>query len=234
MPAVIRLFRAEVLKLWTLPEVWLTFVATVLAAAVVAVTILVNNAAIGVTSVVACIQAVPDYAVLGIAVLGVLASTSEYRGNQIHTSLTATPKRSGLAAAKLTVFVLTCGVFSFAAMGAAGMAIRAIGDPQAHAMILRACVHLTAMGVIAMAVGMAARSLVGSLTAAIIVLVVAPPVVEALAPLAATWLPSLASAGLLLNSSGSRRPLDSSAVALSAWILGVAGIGYARLAWSDG
>lgn len=232
MAGVVRPLLAELVKLWTLPEVWLTCLATVAGAAIVAVTISANNLAMGVSSATTCIRAVPAYIVLGVAVLGVIASTSEYRGNQIHSSLAAIPNRTVLAAAKLSAFVLTCSLLSLAAMCAASGSIGALGDSEVSTVVLAACIHLVAMGVIAITAGMAIRGLVGSLTTAIVALVVAPPVIVVVAPFASDWLPSVASANLFLSADGASAL--SSAISLSTWIVATTGMGYARLAWSDG
>ena len=88
-------------------------------------------------------------------------------------------------------------------------------------------VHLAAMGLLGYAIGLVARQLVASLTAAFVLLVVAGPVLRPYTKLA-TWLPG--SVGADLFAPDPAHPLAESAGALAGWVLGFWAI--AAVAWA--
>ena len=77
--------------------------------------------------------------------------------------------------------------------------------------------HLAVMGMLGYAIGLVARQLVASLTTALVLLVVAAPVLRPYTRLA-TWLPG--SVGTDLFASDPAHPLVESAGALAGWVLG--------------
>ena len=118
---------------------------------------------------------------MGCILLGVMTATGEYSGRQVATTCTAMPRRFSVAVAKaLTATV----VLTAAAMVAAG-GVRLL-VPEGEWALPWAVVHLAAMGLLGYAIGLVARQLVASLTAAFVLLVVAGPVLRPYTTLA-TW-----------------------------------------------
>ncbi|MEV5966073.1 hypothetical protein AB0L70_30170 [Kribbella sp. NPDC051952] len=89
-----KLLRAELLKLTTLPAIWFTIVGTW------AVTVLLAAAAPDVRS------ALYGPVLAGFLILGLISATSEYQGGQIRTTLIAAPRRIPTYAAKLEALVV--------------------------------------------------------------------------------------------------------------------------------
>lgn len=189
-------FRAELQKLATLPAALLTIGATLVGSLVISRTVLTSAKMTGEPVGTLLLQDVPEYLVLGTVALGVLAATSEYQGNQVHTSLLAVPQRGLLITAKTTAFLLVCATTAVTAMTIAWLAM-GLTDPGTAKALVGASAHLTATGLFAHLIGVGVRHLIGAATTAITFLVVVPPIWELLLP-KAPWLPTLASAHTLL------------------------------------
>ena len=168
------------------------------------------------------LQLVPSLTAMGCILLGVMTATGEYSGRQVATTCTAMPRRFSVAVAKaLTATV----VLTATAMVAAG-GVRLL-VPEGEWALPWAVVHLASMGLLGYAIGLVARQLVASLTAAFVLLVVAGPVLRPYTELA-TWLPG--SVGADLFAPDPVRPLAESAEALAGWVLGFWAI--AAVAWA--
>ena len=161
------------------------------------------------------LQLVPSLTAMGCILLGVMTATGEYSGRQVATTCTAMPRRFSVAVAKaLTATV----VLTAAAMVAAG-GVRLL-VPEGEWALPWAVVHLAAMGLLGYAIGLVARQLVASLTAAFVLL---RPYTTL-----ATWLPG--SVGADLFAPDPAHPLAESAGALAGWVLGIWAI--AAVAWA--
>ena len=127
---------------------------------------------------------------LAIAVLGVLYISSEYSTGMIRTSLTAVPKRGRVLAAKSLVYAavtfIVGEVISFVAffLGQAlinGHAPRAaLGDPGVARAVVGAGLYLTALAILAVAVGTLLRHSAAAITCMVAVLFVLPGIAQAL------------------------------------------------------
>lgn len=118
---IIRVLRAELDKLRTLPVTWFTLLATfilnlLLAAAFTSVAL---QGAAGTQSILNTGLASIGYLQAGFIILGILAACSEYTGGQIRTTLTATPWRGlQLCAKYLGLGIITIpAAFIIAASG---------------------------------------------------------------------------------------------------------------------
>jgi ABC-2 type transport system permease protein len=131
------------------------------------------------------------FAQLVIGMLGALAATAEYGTGMIGTSLTTTPSRSRLLAAKTTVVAavalatgLATTLLSFTAvqllLGGAGLPAAGIGDPGVAGALVAATLYLTLVALIGLAVGTLTRSSTGSLAVLVGVLLLVPAIAPAL------------------------------------------------------
>lgn len=155
---------------------------------------------------------VPSLTAMGCILLGVTAATGEYSGRQVSTTCTAMPRRFPVAVAK----ALTAAVaLTVTAMLAAGGVLLLV--PEGEWALPGVVAHLAVMGMLGYAIGLVARQLVASLTTALVLLVVAAPVLRPYTRLA-TWLPG--SVGTDLFASDPAHPLVESAGALAGWVLG--------------
>src|SRR5919202_1448439 len=121
---------------------------------------------------------------LGAAVLGVLASTSEYATGSIRATLTATPQRITVLAAKTIVVAATPTVVGIAsALAAFFVAARifagrgspiALTDPGALRAVIGAGLYLALLAVLALALGALFRSSVGTIAAVVALMLVVP------------------------------------------------------------
>jgi ABC-2 type transport system permease protein len=129
-------------------------------------------------------------ATLAIAVLGVLAISSEYSSGMIRTSLIAVPRRGRVLAAKSLVFAVVTFLVgeatSFAAFFA-GQALMAghaphaaLGDPGVARAVAGAGLAPTAPAVLAVAAGTLLRHPAAAIAAMIAVLFVLPAIAQAL------------------------------------------------------
>ena len=159
------------------------------------------------------LQLVPSLTAMGCILLGVMTATGEYSGRQVATTCTAMPRRFPVAVAKALTATVVLTVTALV--------------PEGEWALPWAVVHLAAMGLLGYAIGLVARQLVASLTAAFVLLVVAGPVLRPYTTLA-TWLPG--SVGADLFAPDPAHPLAESAGALAGWVLGFWAI--AAVAWA--
>jgi len=128
-----------------------------------------------------------NLAQLSIGVLGVLVMTSEYAHGLITETLTATPQRRLLLAAKVATFsavTAVVGLFSCFAAFLAGQAILgsdhggvSLTDPGVLRAVLGAALFLVMIGVIAIGLGAAIRGTAGAVAVLFAVLLVVPGLV---------------------------------------------------------
>ena len=168
------------------------------------------------------LQLVPSLTAMGCILLGVMTATGEYSGRQVATTCTAMPRRFPVAVAKALTATVVLTVTAMVAAGGARLLV-----PEGEWALPWAVVHLAAMGLLGYAIGLVARQLVASLTAAFVLLVVAGPVLRPYTTLA-TWLPG--SVGADLFAPDPAHPLAESAGALAGWVLGFWAI--AAVAWA--
>lgn len=125
--AVVGTFHAEVLKLLTLPALYLTAAVTWAVAPLLAVASVSaaagegNGPGPGTDPGLAPV----GYAQAGFVVLGVLAAASEYRGGQIRTTLTCVPRRVEVQLAKAAALSVTALPLAVATAGSGVLAARA-------------------------------------------------------------------------------------------------------------
>ena len=158
------------------------------------------------------LQLVPSLTAMGCILLGVLAATGEYSGRQVSTTCTAMPRRFPVAVAKALTAAVALTVTAMLAAGGVRLLV-----PEGEWALPGVVAHLAVMGMLGYAIGLVARQLVASLTTALVLLVVAAPVLRPYTRLA-TWLPG--SVGTDLFASDPAHPLVESAGALAGWVLG--------------
>ena len=158
------------------------------------------------------LQLVPSLTAIGCILLGVMAATGEYSGRQITTTCTAMPRRFPVAVAKALTATVALTVTAMLAAGGVRLLV-----PEGEWALPWVVVHLAAMGLLGYAIGLVARQLVASLTAAFVLLVVAGPVLRPYTKLA-TWLPGAVGADLFAHDPV--HPLAESMGALAGWVLG--------------
>lgn len=173
--ALSHVFAAELRKLTTLPAVHGTVAITVLATPGLAL-------AAGFRAV--------EYGRLGLILLGILTVASEYGGSQIRTSLLSVPNRPLLLSGKVLAYLavatptaLLTGALSIVAAEAPGAALPGT------------TVYLIMIGLLALAVAVLLRSLVGTVATLTSSVFVVSPLLAAVTE-AAEYLPDRAGASL--------------------------------------
>lgn len=116
----------------------------------------------------------------GFLLLGVLSAATEYAGGQIRTSLAAVPDRLVLLTGKVLAY-LAVATPAAALTGALSSGVPVVG----------ATAYLVLIGLLALAVGLAVRSLVGALATVVTLVYVVSPLLPA-----AAYLPDRAGAAL--------------------------------------
>jgi ABC-2 type transport system permease protein len=127
---------------------------------------------------------------IAIGVLGVLVVSSEYASGLIRTTMTATPQRRVVVAAKALVFGAAALVVDMAAVFVAflgGQAVlarkhigAALGDPHVLRAILGAGVYLTIIGLLGLALASIVRRTAGAIAALFALVLVLPLLAQAL------------------------------------------------------
>ncbi|GAB3811305.1 ABC transporter permease [Kribbella italica] len=204
---------AELIKLRTLPAAWITSLVTVvLAVGVTAATASATTdpAADAVTIALGSV----GFLQVGSIVLGVVGVASEYGGHELRTTLTAVPNRvvslAGKAVAQLVVTTATSVVALVAAVSTAW----AVEPVRASLWwIAGATAYLVLVGLLAAAVTVVIRSLIPALTALLVGVVVASPLLGTVTDYA-RWLPDQAGRALY---SPDAEPFGP--VVLLAWVL---------------
>ena len=160
---------------------------------------------------------------LVVAVLGVLAISGEYSTGMIRSSITATPKRLPMLAAKAIVLVVctfvvglisTVGSALVAMMMLAGQGITpSLTDPDLLLPLLGGALYLALVSVFALGVGAILRSSAGGIAAALGIVLLLPIV---LSMIPAVWAADLAPY-LLSNAGLASFGLDLGGAGLEAW-----------------
>ena len=200
-----------------LPGVWLVAVLTVVGSWALAALML------GPSGSAQTLQLVPSLTTMGCILFGVVAATGEYAGRQVATTCAAMPRRLPVAMAKALTVTVALMVVAMLATGGVRLLV-----PEGEWALPGVVVHLAAMGLLGYAIGLVARQLVPSLTTALILLVVAGPVLQPYTKLA-TWLPGAVGADLFAPDPV--HPLAESVGALVGWVLGfwvIAAVVWAR------
>ncbi|RFU84317.1 ABC transporter permease [Streptomyces triticagri] len=116
--------------------------------------------------------------------LGVLVVSSEYGTGMIRTTMTASPQRHRVLAAKFLIFFLVAYVVSFCAIGLVGLITSGMhedGSVEAAPMggtLLKGSLYVSLLGVLALAVGALLRHSAGAITA-MLGLVLVPAILPA-------------------------------------------------------
>ena len=169
------------------------------------------------------LQLVPSLTAMGCILLGVMTATGEYSGRQVATTCTAMPRRFPVAVAKALTATVVLTVTAMLTAGGVRLLV-----PEGEWALPRVVAHLAAMGLLGYAIGLVARQLIASLTTALVLLVVAGPVLRPYTKLA-TWLPGSVGADLFVPDPV--HPLAESVGALVGWVLGfwvIAAVVWAR------
>lgn len=138
------------------------------------------------------------FAQLIIGVVGILMVTSEYATGQMQTSVMASPRRNRLMAAKVVVVAAVATVVGQALMFAvfglgqamiAGQDVphAALGDPGVLSAVVGGGLYLTAIAVLAVALGAIARATAGALAILVGIVFLIP----AVGPLFPSWIAGL-------------------------------------------
>jgi hypothetical protein len=185
---------AELIKLGGLPAVVAVALGTVVA---------IGAAGRGVTQAVPLLQAGP-------ILLGVLAVSTEYAGRQIATTLTATPDRLRLLAAKAVAYLITASATIGAGLAAAWLTRSA--RPTAGA-----AVYLALIGLLALLLTTLLRSLIPPLAGLLTLVLIVSPLLAGHTE-HARWLPDRAGRLLYLPDADPLLTPVTGAVVLLTWI----------------
>ncbi|WP_103061996.1 hypothetical protein [Actinomyces qiguomingii] len=224
---------AESKKLMTLPSIWIACASTL--GLGISVTLVLSKRSKDVLLVhgdVGALLMVPDYVLYGVLVIGVLGAVTEYQGGQVYTSMTAVPDRVKLGAAKgVVVGFLAAGV-SIATMSASALAAHLGPVEEVWPVVMRSCIYLSVMALLAFSLGLMLRSLVPALVVSLCMLVVCPTVLAPITSLG-KWAPSSLGSDLFVTI---RAPADwkTKMLVLVLWVMSIGGCGYARFVNDDG
>lgn len=223
-----RILAAELSKLATLPAVWVISILTPAFAGLVGYLLAEQSAVLGGT--LSMVPTLLGYVVIGPVLLGVVAACSEYDSRQIRVSLCATPNRIRLLLGK-TVAVATMGGALGLVSSAVGVwSLGALGEPDWLGTTAGATGFQLAMCLLGFAIGFGLRSTTAALPTALVLLVLAPPVLAQL-PTIRDWLPSVLVTDALL---GASRDLSwATGLGLVAWLVGAWTLAACRLELSD-
>lgn len=133
------------------------------------------------------------FALLIMAVFGVLSGAREYGSGMIRTTLAFVPKRLPVLWAKVLVLVafvlpvaILAGIGAFylgmAVLSAAGDATVSLGDSAAQRVLIGTAGYITGMAIIGLALGMAMRSMPGAIATVIGGVLILPALLTALLP----------------------------------------------------
>lgn len=202
---------AELIKLRGLPPVVATAIGTVVAAALLGAVLAASGAQSVLPSTVPFVQ-------VGVALLGILAATSEHTGTQIRTTLAAMPQRGPLLTAKLTACVLVMVPVGGAAVAAASAAAVVMGGGAVVGRnLLGASFYLVLIGLLSWCVAVVSRSLIGSLVAVMTWLLAVSPVLAGRTE-HARWLPDQAGRLLYVPDADAVLGTGSGTLLLLGWL----------------
>lgn len=221
---------AELLKVVTLPAMWWS-AAVAGAAAVATVTSVLQNVMDGRVFGFEAIAPMWTLAVqIGFVAAGVAAAGAEHSTAQGLTSLLVTPARGRLVAARLMVLTGT-GLVAASVLVGASLAVCPTTSTAALWAGGRTVVWLTAVLLLAAGLGAALRSVIGTSTAAVVLVILAPQLAVFLGD-AARWLPG--QAGQIWVTADAP-PADATAAGLTilAWTTAAQMAGIVRLVPAD-
>lgn len=177
-----------------------------------------------------------NLAVLVVAVLGCLAGAREYSSRMITASLAAAPRRWQLVVSKASVFgaltalTTTAGVFGafwlgMAILSADGAATVSLSDAGVLRAVLGTAAYLTAIALLGLGLGVALRSVSGSIGVVVAGLLILPGLAGALLP--ESWqdvlkyAPSSAAAAFTATHPAGTQVLGvgAGAAVVAAWVL---------------
>lgn len=218
---------AELLKLRGLPIVPATVLGTIGVAIVLAAGISASTRT-AITPGQTLVAIVP-FLQIGTILLGILTVATEYQGSQFRTTLTATPARLRLLAAKALAYLLVATITSAAAVGAAlsaAVITLAIRDsaPSEHAngwSMAGAAIYLVVIGLLAFALTVLLRSLIPPLVAMLALVLIVSPLVAGSTE-HARWLPDRAGSLLYLPESDTVLTAGTGVFVMLAWTTAVA------------
>ena len=197
-----RVLKSEILKLRTLRSTWI-MLGTMLvlfiafgALAALSTTGKISNGnrprAVPLDPV-TTVLAGAGFALLVMAVFGVLAGAREYGSGMIRTTLSFVPKRLHVLWGKviaLLIFVIPVTLISafgaffvgMAVLSAAGSATVSFTDPDAQRVLFGTAAYITGLAIIGLALGLAMRSMPGAIATVIGGVLIAPALLTALLP----------------------------------------------------
>lgn len=171
------------------------------------------------------LESIP-YCQVGLIVLGIATTASEYSGPQIRTSLVSVPNRMTLLTGKLIAYLIVATGTALAAVGASVIAAEpafgALWTAHNVGMMLGATGYLVVIGLLANAVAVLVRGFVTTLVGVLTIVLVLSPVLASVTRLAA-YLPDRAGALLYRSDPGETLSSAQGAVVLSVWILALLG-----------
>jgi ABC-2 type transport system permease protein len=199
-----RVIRSEFIKLRTLRSTWILLGSMLVlfiafgAIAALASTGQINDGrggpprALGLDPVTTVLTGA-GFALLVMAVFGVLSGAREYGSGMIRTTLAFVPKRLPVLWAKVLVLIafvlpvaILAGIGAFylgmAVLSAAGEATVSLGDSTAQRVLIGTAGYITGMAIIGLALGMAMRSMPGAIATVIGGVLILPALLTALLP----------------------------------------------------
>lgn len=227
-PAFTNAVRAEAAKLWSLPATWLVLGGTLALTIILSIAFgasadigdgeTVNILDYGVTAV--------TWTQCGFFLLGVIASTSEYIGGQIRTTLIAVPDRIvwrlaatlALVPLAFTAGLLVVATSITAVVFATGVAASEVDLGVAARIVPSAAGYLTLMAVLSSALGLLIRKAIPTAAFLLVYLLILSPLLQG-----QNWyfLPDIASYTLWFASvPDTAPPAIASWVVLCAWAFG--------------
>lgn len=194
----IRLVRAELSKLVTLPSVVWVLVLTPTCAALIGYALARQSTPGAGVERLDLLPGLIDYLVVGPILLGVMAACTEYETRQIRTTLCAWPSRPSLLVAKFSALALVGCLVSLCAVLAGIVTLGGLGEARLLDAAIGSSSHLIAMCLLSFAIGLGLRQTLAATTVALAVIVLAPTLAIQL-PRLREWLPSAASQEALLG-----------------------------------
>lgn len=221
-----RALASELLKLATLPEALATSLGTVAVSAGMAA--LMAGADHAPADAASTVLPLVVFLQIGTVLLGVLATAGEYTGGQIRTTLTATPGRGRLLAAKTAACLLASALTGAAAVAAGSAGAWAVGDGSLLGdvspwRLAGAAAYLALLGLLAHLLTVVARSPLPPLVAVLGLVLVASPLLGALTE-HARWFPDRAGQLLYLPEADTVLSPGTGALILCGWLLVTGGI----------
>ena len=219
---------AEVKKNITLPIVPVLIASTV-ALNVIVTAVFLSRWALANKDI---LKIVPTYTSIGVIAISAILATHEYDGNQIYTSLLAVPQRTFLITVKTIVILIISMVVSLVAMLASLIILNYhSADTDWILPVVLGTIHMGVLSAITLGLGLMFRSMVTTLAASLVILIVAYPVLLPITELA-EWLPSRLSLEIFITTELSST-IDKY-IALFEWVACIMLTGGIRFVLGDG